>query len=387
MADIASDKCRIASALALRFRCAPSAHRCGRRVRFTSEYGLGGEGGLVADTARVQYAFFDVVAFTHDRSVEAQSDIVEALNNAVRGTVIELDECEDDSIVYIPTGDGMAVGVFNPVSADITLRLALGVLGRVAEHNAAEADSRRRFEVRVGLNENTDNIVTDINGTRNVAGAGISMCQRIMDKADGGEVLVGETLYLQLAQRERYMASFRDYSAIGKHGVRFGVHQYVGDAPGLIIARPTAFQPVVKEAPKLTLYAAYFIAHAWANREFLGAANETDRDYVGTVLLSMLAKDSEDRATSLPFETPIVRTRGPADASFSEKYDIYDEIDFWVLAELSDAIGSCLRAFRDCFVESFRPHYVFVTPRALERLCSEQPSVAAEFGIAGPSEE
>lgn len=48
-----------------------------------------------------------------------------------------------------------------------------------------------------------NNIVFDINGHRNVAGAGVNLAQRIMSPADETQVLMGQPVYEVLMHRER----------------------------------------------------------------------------------------------------------------------------------------------------------------------------------------
>ena len=77
----------------------------------------------------------------------------------------------------------------------------------------------RKFHVRIGINENVDNLIIDINGKLNVAGSGINMSQRIMSCCDGGQILISQTVYEFLSAREEYMNLFKVYPATGKHNV------------------------------------------------------------------------------------------------------------------------------------------------------------------------
>lgn len=133
-------------------------------------------------TARVQYVFVDVVGFTDHRSAEAQSDVVRALNDIVRKAIAAQIEPSEKQVL-IPTGDGIAVALINASDFDIHLKIGLEILKLASEHNAKEERTDRRFQLRVGVNENIDNVIMDINDRVNVAGAGISMAQRIMDQA------------------------------------------------------------------------------------------------------------------------------------------------------------------------------------------------------------
>lgn len=343
----------------------------------------------MVETGRVQCVFLDVVGFTRNRSVEAQSDLVATLN-AVVTTAMQSLCISAPSAVLLPTGDGMAVALIDVVGVDVHLRLALEILRLVAEHNSEETDAMRRFEVRMGINENIDNLVVDINGGRNVAGAGISMAQRIMDKADGGQILVGQTVHEVLRQRESYLSSFRKFSARGKHGIEFDVYQYVAkDAHGLNVAVPSAFAAKGIERPKLSQFAACYMCHAIANRDFLAAQKgDSMRDYVGVVLLWFLANDSLAAADTPPHDEAITRTWGAGSASFDEQYRHYREIDFWVLAEFAHLLeGHHLSPYTVCFESDVVPNYAFVSAAGVDKLHVDWPDMAAAMGISKPVTE
>ena len=68
----------------------------------------------------------------------------------------------------------------------------------------------RKFDVRIGVNENVDNLIFDINDRANLTGAGINYARRIMDYADGGNILISQTVYERLSQREKYLEKFKE---------------------------------------------------------------------------------------------------------------------------------------------------------------------------------
>ena len=339
---------------------------------------------MAAETARVQYVFLDVVAFTKNRSVEAQSDVVDTLNSVVSKSLQALNVRLEDAVL-LPTGDGIAIALIEVLGVDIHLQLALHILRLVAEHDGATSDVSRRLEVRIGINENIDNVLTDINGRRNVAGAGISMAQRIMDKADGGQVLVGSTVHDTLRQRERYMSSFRAYTARGKHGVTFSVYQFVSkDAPGLNVSVPSIFVVKKLEAKKFTRYEAYYVAHAASNHEFLFSRKaDSTRDYTACILLSFLAEDSEDAAETPTHEEATPHTWGAGAATFQEQYHHYDGLEFWILVRYSDLLVEFrLASLADHFQgPDWKKSTWLIKPSGIEKLISEWPQIANEFGI------
>lgn len=127
------------------------------------------------ETRYLRYAFLDIVRFSRTRSVEAQTDIITSLNGIVREAVSS-HVARPAEVIYLPTGDGVCISVLDPMANfDIHLTISLGILALLDEWNRHCSDDLRRFGVRIGLNENVDNVVIDINGQRNVAGAGINI--------------------------------------------------------------------------------------------------------------------------------------------------------------------------------------------------------------------
>ena len=246
----------------------------------------------MVETPRVQYVYLDIVGFTKNRSVEAQSDIVAKLNEIVREVLQEETDVAPGNQVFLPTGDGMAIGLLNPVSVDAHLMTALGILDAIAEHNEKTQDEMRQFNVRIGLNENMDNVITDVNGMRNLAGAGISRAQRVMDKADARQILVGQTVNEVLQQREKYLGKFKQFYTKDKHGSSFPVYQFVGEAIGLDIEVPSAFRVDSEEDDlKLTDFVAYYLAHAAVNKPFLGSLVDSYKRDTACVTLLVMAHE------------------------------------------------------------------------------------------------
>jgi class 3 adenylate cyclase len=335
-----------------------------------------------AETADVKYIFLDIVGYTSKRSVEAQSAIVEALNKEVKWAVSNI----SSEVIFLPTGDGMAIAFVNSSNYDVHLLTALRIVQAVAQHNQREKDSMRRFEIRLGIDENVDNVVIDINGKRNVAGNGIAMAQRIMDQSDGMQILVSDNVHNKLCPREKYMKSFRRFNAIGKHEVRFSLYQYVADVPGLNIGVPTGFQPKEVSKPEFTAHLAWYIAESAKHKKFLLSRN-TDgfRDPATTVLLHYLARDHIARATARENEEPVIMTWGAElGKSFEEQYKFYEDLDCWVLVHLAGYITErYLATFAELFDASGvgGDYYVFPNTHGISRLKLEFPRIAEAAGV------
>jgi class 3 adenylate cyclase len=341
-------------------------------------------------TANVKYVFLDIVGFTKDRSVEAQSDLVLMLNKVVHSSLQQL-KILTDSTILLPTGDGICICLVEIPDYDIHLRLALEILRLVEQSNQATVDQMRQFSVRIGINENVDNLVLDANDRQNVAGSGISMAQRIMDKADGSQILVGQSVHGTLGVRERYMKSFRRFDATAKHGVQLVLFQYRDpELTALNSNTPTVFVPPKKvEQLKLSKLAAYYIAHASVNRDFLfSRSDDVVRDYAGTVLLYFLSEDSAKKSETPAHERPMLSTWRADKASFPEQYEYYKAIEIHILMELADLLASKhLAPYANYFeLGSYLPSYALIMEAAVEKLRSEWPQIAAEFGLAKVSE-
>lgn len=87
-------------------------------------------------------------------------------------------------MLLLPTGDGICVYLVNLIhSFDLDLQIALSVFQRLYWLNQDQRDPSRSFELRVGVNENWDNLIVGIKGKLIVAGLGDNMPQ-----GGGGDV-------------------------------------------------------------------------------------------------------------------------------------------------------------------------------------------------------
>jgi class 3 adenylate cyclase len=332
-------------------------------------------------TIRARYVFLDIVGFTRNRSVEAQSDLVKALNKIVRAA---LDQCHIKKIIVLPTGDGMCIAIESPLELDIHVRLALRILGLLEEYNGEQADSPRKFQLRIGVNENDDNIVIDFNRKRNVAGAGINMAQRVMSAADGNQILVGQPVFEILSHRESYMSAFRSYSLPIKHGSELPVHQLVIDSQGLNVDVPSQFQAPARNEKPLTRFAAYYIAHAVRSKRFVTSQmNRSCTSYVAKVLLWFLACDStglHNASESNPYKP---HTWQAGTATLAEQFEYYYKEDFWLTCYFTDFINERLSGFRRLFSTHVTPGYEYLFPNehAKSKIKSEFADIWDEIGL------
>lgn len=182
-------------------------------------------------TISTTHIFIDIVSYTHKRSVEAQFDIIQTLNQIVKKVIdksIKKKSIKKNSIVYIPTGDGMCISIMKTgKKLDFQIEIALDILKRIEKYNKTIKDKMRKFKIRIGINQNTDNFHKDINGRQNFSGTGINMASRLEGLADESQILVGNSIFDKLHVREKYKKSFIPYVAIIKHNEELKLFQYI----------------------------------------------------------------------------------------------------------------------------------------------------------------
>jgi class 3 adenylate cyclase len=177
---------------------------------------------MSVETRHVRYIFADIERFTEDRTVEAQVQIVAALNESFLAAIGPLET------IYLPTGDGICAGIIEAnAAADIHLQSALAILDRFAAWSS-NAIFNRQAKVRIAINESVDAVISDINGKRNLAGVGINSAQRLMSIADGNQIIAGQAAYDTLRVRDQYVSSFREVKAEIKHSRVITAYQFTG---------------------------------------------------------------------------------------------------------------------------------------------------------------
>lgn len=334
---------------------------------------------VIPETALIKYVYLDVVKFTLNRSVETQTEIISSLNEIVKAAVAHV--VRDGSVIYIPIGDGICIALLSDgVSYDSHIRVALEILRRIWVRNQ-KVSPQSQFEVRIGINENVDNLITDINGNKNVAGAGVNNAQRIMSFADANQLLVSRTVYDVLNPRQRYMNQFRQYKAVGKHNIPLEVFQYKG--PGVAALNreiPSAFSTYVR----LSKVAAYYFAHAIKNRKFIMEKRARGQNnYALALLLWYLAVDSVGESESSDVNPYLPSMPETEHSTLDEQFDKFMSlpisvcIDFSYSARKCDITSKHSRYFED------PPQCTVVNLGGQNKLKSEWPELWNEFHLDG----
>ncbi|MHB8069156.1 MAG: nucleotidyl cyclase domain-containing protein [Desulfobaccales bacterium] len=340
---------------------------------------------MSAETAFVKYTFLDVVGFTKERSVEAQSDIIMNMNRIVNDTISSY-SIPKENLIVLPTGDGLCIVLLDLLRPfDIHLLVGLGIIERLDYYNSQTTDEKRRFLLRIGISENVDNLITDFNGQVNVAGAGISTAQFVMNQADGNQIIISENVYGTLRHREHYINAFRQYKAIGKHGYLFNVFQYIHPGHTGLNTEVPAFAPKLPVEPKLSRILAYYMVHAIINREIFIAKLKTmaayiTLEYAGIILLYFLACDTKQRFESPSYSIDAGLTWSSGKASFEEQLDYYCKNDLSLLREFSkEIVNNNLLKFHECFERVNFAHYLLINKVGHAKLKNDHPDIWKKF--------
>ena len=330
-------------------------------------------------TVRIKYIYLDVVGFTHNRTVEAQVKIVSALNNIVKATLArsfpELD------VIYIPIGDGICICLLDSKIYDDYIIIAKQIIRKINAVHNPRVEQSLRFQVRIGINENVDNLVTDINGNRNVCGSGVNDAQRIMNFGDSNHILIGRSVADSLMPREKYSKAFRRYDGKTKHDTHMEIYQYIGSGVAdLNIDPPSAFAPPVEKA--LTEYVAYYIATLLRNREFIEMEIKEHSFYIYTlgVQMAYLAEDSlgHSKETKLmPYKNRMPKT---TNNTLQEQLEFFNNLPWELCMDLYDAKAtSKLDSYLDCFEEGSAGVFITASEKGEQKLKNDWPELYKEF--------
>jgi tetratricopeptide (TPR) repeat protein/class 3 adenylate cyclase len=133
--------------------------------------------------------FMDIVGYSALR-MEQQQSVLHKLQDAVRNSAELARVQEDNQLIRLPTGDGMALVFFRDPEAPA--RCAIDVSSSLRSHP--------EVKLRMGIHAGPVYRVADINANRNVAGGGINIAQRVMDCGDAGHILISKAASDLLAE-------------------------------------------------------------------------------------------------------------------------------------------------------------------------------------------
>src|SRR5436190_2451402 len=170
----------------------------------------------------VHVLFLDIVGYSKALTDE-QQELIDRLNQVVRGSEEFQKAASADRLIKIPTGDGMALIFYNSPEQPVNCAVEIGR----ALKNFAE------IHVRVGVLSGRVSAVTDLNDPTNAAGVGINVAQRVMDCGDTGHILLSKRVAEDLQQYSRWRPHLHDLGEVEvKHGERVHVFNFYTDDAG-----------------------------------------------------------------------------------------------------------------------------------------------------------
>ena len=149
--------------------------------------------------ALVHVLFMDIVGCSKLASDE-QKRIVGRLQELVRESPQFRQSRESEQLISLPTGDGMALVFFNKLEA--------AVLCAIEITKAIQFESL--CKIRMGVHTGPVFVMEDINGKRNVSGAGINRAERIMSCGEDGHILLSESAAEPLSHLTRWRDNIQD---------------------------------------------------------------------------------------------------------------------------------------------------------------------------------
>jgi TolB-like protein/class 3 adenylate cyclase/Flp pilus assembly protein TadD len=164
----------------------------------------------------------DVVGYSK-LLVNGQIEVLQELNQIVRGTECFRAAEATGKLIRVSTGDGMALAFLH--SPEEPVRCALEINKALRDHP--------HIRLRMGVHSGPVNRVTDVNDKTNIAGSGINVAQRVMDCGDAGHILLSRHVTDDLAEYRHWQPYLHDLGECEvKHGLRLHVFNLYKDGLG-----------------------------------------------------------------------------------------------------------------------------------------------------------
>lgn len=240
------------------FDTEPGAEQSGAVMAYVFFYDIVGSSKLTTDAARAVTARLQ--------------DVVRKLPHFERATA-------NNQLVSIPTGDGAALVFLGDMNDPVDC--AIGV---------AEALNRDPFcKLRMGLHAGPVFIVEDINDRKNVSGAGINRCERVMSSGDAGHILLSDSFADSLRQFSRWREKIHDIGPCKTKDGRLNLFSlYEGDIGNPIPPAKSERAQHGKRRVRMGIAAALVVAIAGASGGIV--YSNMDRRPVRSLKYSMLVK-------------------------------------------------------------------------------------------------
>lgn len=96
-------------------------------------------------TKNCKHLFLDIVGYSKNRTVEAQSDIISKLNEIVK-KVLNENKVTTSKRLLLPTGDGMCITFINNPQYDFAIVIAVAILEELKLYNDKTTDNMRKLK-------------------------------------------------------------------------------------------------------------------------------------------------------------------------------------------------------------------------------------------------
>jgi hypothetical protein len=177
------------------------------------------------------FFFVDIVGLS-DPSMSTKTQIkkIEVLNRCILETEV-YQSTPKESILTLPTGDGMCLGFLQ--GPELPLHLAVQLQEKITKYNKGKIPSET-VRVRIGLHSGNCFVVKDIKGQDNVWGPGIILARRVMDFGDDNHILMSPRLAEDLRElSDEYRKIIKPvHDFLIKHDQTILVYSAYGDGFG-----------------------------------------------------------------------------------------------------------------------------------------------------------
>jgi TolB-like protein/Flp pilus assembly protein TadD/class 3 adenylate cyclase len=166
--------------------------------------------------------FIDIVGYSK-LTTEEESEALPELNRIVRSTEAAREADAARQLIFLPTGDGIALVFTGSIEEPVECALQLSQMLHM----------KSNLPVRMGIHSGPVHHVADVNQRENIAGAGINIAQRVMDCGDAGHILVSKRVAEDLGHYRRWQPYLHDLGEFEvKHGDIVSVVNLYGDGAG-----------------------------------------------------------------------------------------------------------------------------------------------------------
>ncbi len=175
--------------------------------------------------------FIDLVAYSQKDAAE-QRNAINWLTKIVADSAV-LKTKPKPRIIYLPTGDGMAVCLDN--YPERTLELACEL------HRSYGGE---KTQLRIGICSGIAFDIEDINRRPNLAGSGLNLAQRILNCCNPGHILMASMLGADLMEMKQWRDKLHGpYPFEVKHGQQLAAFNFYDEAAGIgNPAEPTEYR-------------------------------------------------------------------------------------------------------------------------------------------------